>query len=437
MDRLPERAFAPNDVLPPPKAASGTIGQALDAEMTLTRERTIALAGQVDEEDRRRLASPYYSPFDWHLGHIGFTEAYWILQQAFRRDRPRPLDALFANVPENPRAHRTALPARSEIVAYLDAIRQEVRQVLQDAPAAPDDPLRRDGYCFYFALQHEWQHQETMTEILALLAAKQNVAPLQSAGEANWIRIPGGSFLMGVDDALVYDNERPAHRVYVPECEIDETPVTSAQFRQFIEDGGYRRQEFWCPAGWEWVRTAPPTGPAHTALPQSAGGAALSVPEAPVCGVSWFEADAYARWAGGRLPTEEEWEKAACWDARTGGVSRYPWGDESPKPQHACYDSRGLGPVGAHPHGRSYCGALDMAGGVWEWTSSVFEPYEGFRAFPYEGYSIPAFDGRHYVLKGGSWATRGPLLRCSFRNFYTPEYRQGFLGFRLARGGRI
>jgi iron(II)-dependent oxidoreductase len=245
--------------------------------------------------------------------------------------------------------------------------------------------------------------------------------------------IPAGEFVMGSDDPHNYDNERPAHRVFVPGFALDETPVTVAQYRQFIEDGGYRARELWDEAGWAWVTTSGETTPAH--LGRSPFGPRNTDPAAPVMGVNAYEADAYARWAGKRLPTEAEWEKAAAWCPTTGESRRYPWGEASATPEHADHDGGRWAPaaVGSYPLGRSAAGVLDMAGSVWEWTSTVFGPYEGFVAFPYKGYSQAHFDGTCRVLKGGSWVTRGPLLRCAFRNFYPLDYRQGFLGFRCAR----
>jgi iron(II)-dependent oxidoreductase len=158
-------------------------------------------------------------------------------------------------------------------------------------------------------------------------------------------------------------------------------------------------------------------------------------PEEPVCGISWYEADAYARWAGKRLPTEAEWEYASAREPALKQSRRYPWGDRRPNPDDASFGLAGWNPdpVGAHPDGQSGLGLLDMAGGVWEWTASPFLPYPGFVAFPYDGYSKEHMDGNHFVCRGGSWATSGPILRCAFRNWYVPTYRQGFLGLRCAR----
>jgi iron(II)-dependent oxidoreductase len=420
---------------------------ALAAQLSETRWRTLALAGAAEDAYTRRV-HPFYSPMGWHLGHVGMTEAFWILERAGGRPPFRPdLVSLFANVPENPKENRCALPPYADIVGYLEELRARVLDHLRVADFAAADPLLRDAYCFRFALAHEWQHQETMIELLYLMDEVRSLPSLAPAGSgaelplpaplrpAAFTRpvcemiVPDGEFLMGSDEPHGYDNERPAHSVDVPAFAIDETPVTVAQFNLFIADGGYRRRELWDEAGWAWVASSGVTAPEHASRRT-----VVMSPAAPVCGVNWYEASAYARWRGSRLPTEVEWEKAAAWCPATGETRRYPWGDAAPTRAHADHDAvRGVpAPVGSFPAGRSACGVLDMAGGVWEWTSSRFRPYDGFVAFPYRGYSQPHF-GVCRVLKGGSWATRGPLLRSSFRNFYPSDYRQGFLGFRCAR----
>ena len=201
-----------------------------------------------------------------------------------------------------------------------------------------------------------------------------------------------------------------------------------------MEEGATAGGDLWDEAGWAWLAASGVTGPAHTG--RSPFGRRVPSSDEPVCGVNWFEANAYARWKGKRLPAENEWEKAAAWSPESGETSRFPWGEASPAPECADYDAARWASAGRLlSGGRSACGALDMAGGVWEWTSSVFGPYRRLRRVPVQdGYSKAHFDGQfRRVLKGGSWATRGPLLRCAFRNFYPREYRQGFLGFRCAR----
>ncbi len=301
------------------------------------------------------------------------------------------------------------------------------------------------------------------------------------------------------EQGFSYDNERPPRKVCLRDFWIDAAPVTNLDYLLFLEDRGYEDPSLWSDQGWSWRERTGAHAPLHwragdvfnastveklNALRNAAAGggprrieprafpelppdarttlvvsgerASLPVhelrmvsqwherlpfgeaslrPDNPVTGLSRHEAEAYARWAGKRLPTEEEWEYAAAWDPATGRVRRYPWGDDPPTPERANFARRYFGttPVGAFPEGRSACGALDMGGNVWEWTSSSFSPYPGFIPDAYRDYSQPFFDGTYAVLRGGSWATQGPLLRCSFRNWYPPDVREILAGFRCAR----
>jgi len=229
------------------------------------------------------------------------------------------------------------------------------------------------------------------------------------------VRVPGGTTMIGHDGAAALDNERPAHPVEVGAFELQRHPATQAQFAAFIADGGYRRRELWTEEGWTWRAREDVARPCHWRA---------GAPDHPVAGVSAHEADAFARWAGARLPSEREWEHAARGLVSSAGCGNFG-------------GVRGqTTPVGQFPAGRSADGAFDLLGNVWEWTASNFEPYPGFSAWPYEGYSQAWFDGRHRVLRGGSWATRSCPLRPSFRNWYPAETRQILAGFRCARDER-
>ncbi|HEV2474626.1 MAG TPA: SUMF1/EgtB/PvdO family nonheme iron enzyme, partial [Chthonomonadales bacterium] len=312
--------------------------------------------------------------------------------------------------------------------------------------------LVRDGYAWEFAMQHECQHQETITELLQLIHQAAGVEeprgpcdarPPSGADCFSEIFIRGGAFIMGSNCRHGYDNEKQEHETEVHSFYLDAAAVTVADWLRFIGDGGYRRPELWQPEGWEWKAAQLIEAPEYwlpnwkADAPRYFGpfGVRSTQLNEPVTSVSWFEADAYSRWAGKRLPTEEEWEYAAAWDAAAGVCRKFPWGEEQPDGVLADFGGAGEGPapVGAHPLGRSAQGVGEMAGGVWEWTSSRFLPYPGFAAFPYDGYSAEHMDGSHYVCRGGSWASAAPILRCSFRNWYVPTYRQGFLGLRCAR----
>ncbi len=245
---------------------------------------------------------------------------------------------------------------------------------------------------------------------------------------AEMIQIPGGEFEMGNDSEDALDNERLRHRVYLDTYWIDRYPVTCGQYRTFMEAGGYENAQWWSKAGWEWLQTEKVRQPLYW-HDDSAWD------NHPVCGVSWYEAEAYAQFVGKRLPTEAEWEKAASWDEKTNYHCIYPWGDEEPTLLYCNYDTKihKTTAVDAYPAGQSAYGLYDTLGNVWEWTATWFDGYEGFKYYPYIGYSQVYFDRQHRVLKGGSWATRPWVLRCSFRNWYQPRIRQILAGFRCAR----
>ncbi len=253
---------------------------------------------------------------------------------------------------------------------------------------------------------------------------------------------------MGTDErAWALDNERGAHEVEVLGFYLDTTPVTNRAYLAFVEDGGYERRELWDPEGWAWIREEGISTPKHWYQKephdwwtQRFGFDEPVSMDAPVVHVSWYEADAYARWAGKRLPTEAEWEKAASWDPERETKRLYPWGDEPPTPggaKRANLDQLAfsVAEVGAYPAGASAYGVLGMIGDVWEWTASEFFSYPGFESFPYPEYSEVFFGPDHKVLRGGSWATRPGAIRNTFRNWDFPVRRQLFAGFRCAQDG--
>jgi iron(II)-dependent oxidoreductase len=248
---------------------------------------------------------------------------------------------------------------------------------------------------------------------------------------------------MGTDtDPWAYDNERPAHVVDLPSFAIDTSPTTNAEYLEFVEDGGYQESRWWTEAGWAWRQEAGLEHPG-TWVHHGAGswaldrfGLVIDLPsDEPVQHVCWYEADAYARWRGKRLPTEAEWEKAASWDPTTGAKWRYPWGSASPGPTLANLGQAGFGPAPAvaTTSGVSPWGCHQMIGDVWEWTSSDFRPYPGFRSFPYREYSEVFWGSEYKVLRGGSWASHPSAVRSTFRNWDYPIRRQIFAGLRCAR----
>jgi iron(II)-dependent oxidoreductase len=268
-------------------------------------------------------------------------------------------------------------------------------------------------------------------------------APADAAALPAEVHVPGGPFTMGTSaEPWALDNERPAHAVDVPGFWLDTTPVTNAAYAAFIADGGYDDPRLWTADGWAHRQRAGLTAPLFWEWDGgwtrvSFGVKETVVPDEPVVHVCWYEADAYARWAGRRLPTEAEWEKAARWDPATGRSRRYPWGDQEWSPERANLGQRHLrpAPAGSYPDGAAPSGARQLVGDVWEWTSSDFLPYPGFTAWPYKEYSEVFFGPEYKVLRGGAFGVSPVACRGTFRNWDYPIRRQIFAGFRTARSG--
>ncbi|MEU1126063.1 ergothioneine biosynthesis protein EgtB [Streptomyces sp. NPDC005899] len=424
--------------------------RALSALLT-ARERTALLTDSVDDHDLTAQHSPLMSPLVWDLAHIGNQEELWLLRALGGREALRPeIDGLY-DAFEHPRASRPSLPLLppAEARGYAADVRGRALDVLDAASLGGGGrPLERAGFAFGMIAQHEQQHDETMliTHQLrrgpAVLHAPEPPGPADAVPLPAEVLVPGGPFTMGTStEPWALDNERPAHRCEVAAFHLDTAPVTCGAYRRFVEDGGYTDARWWAPAGWAMVREHGLSAPLF--WHRDAGqwlrrrfGVTEPVPDdEPVLHVSWYEADAYARWAGRRLPTEPEWEKAARHDPVAGRSRRYPWGDEDPTPERANLGQRHLRPAaaGAYAAGRSPSGAGQLIGDVWEWTSSDFLPYPGFAPFPYREYSEVFFGPEHKVLRGGSFAVDPVACRGTFRNWDLPVRRQIFAGFRTAR----
>jgi iron(II)-dependent oxidoreductase len=425
--------------------------------MSDARARTLELMAALDDSALVRQWSPLMSPIVWDLGHIGNFEEQWVRRAhspAHRRDdAARERDHLYDAV-AHARAARGALPLldRSGALAYLDDVRRQTLEVVARSTFPSSDPILRGGFVHAMLAQHEAQHGETILQTVQLAGIgfepARRVAPPAARvalDETLQAYVPGGTFVMGTNDrTLAYDNERPAHEVDVPPFRIDLAPVTNRAYLRFVEDGGYRRRELWGDDGWAWRLVADVAHPSGwlrhgdgTWYERAFGRSEPLLLDQPVVHVCWYEARAYARWAGKRLPTEAEWEKAAAWDLERLVPRRYPWGDAPATPERANLDQRCFAPAaaGAFPAGVSYFGCHQMLGCVWEWTASDFEPYPGFEAFPYPEYSAIHFGRGHKVLRGGSWATQPLVARNTFRNWDLPERRQIFAGFRCASDG--
>jgi gamma-glutamyl hercynylcysteine S-oxide synthase len=420
----------------------------LAAELGRTRRRSALLTDAVDDDDLVRQHSRLMSPLVWDLAHVGNQEELWLVRDVggmspLRQDIDQLYDAF-----QHPRADRPQLPllGPGETRGYVGEVRDKVLHVLERTPLE-GRRLVDHGFAFGMIIQHEQQHDETMLATHQLRAGSP-VLHAEPAPDAvarpprPEVLVPGSPFTMGTStEPWALDNERPAHRVDVPAFWIDTFPVTNGEFLRFIDDGGYAQPRWWSEAGWAYRQQAGLEAPLFWRrdgdrwVRRRFGVVEPPPPEQPVAHVSFHEAEAYAAWAGKRLPSEAEWEKAARFDPATGRSRRFPWGDEDPTPDHANLGQRHLSPAaaGAYPRGASPLGVHQLVGDVWEWTSSPFTGYPGFAAFPYEEYSLVFFGDDHRVLRGGSFGTDPSACRGTFRNWDLPVRRQIFAGFRCAR----
>jgi len=417
--------------------------------LTEARLRTLEIISTVSTDDLFVQHDPLMSPIAWDLGHIGNFEELWGVRpfaEALRPDYDGMYDAMRV-----PRAIRDKLPlpALEVITAFLSDVRTRLLECMEGIDLDADRPLTRDGYVWRMILQHEYQHNETMLQTLQLKKgdayrpARRRALPSGNGKVGGMVTVPDGTFRMGTDDrSRAYDNERPAHDVELPAFEIDVAPVTNGEYLSFMQAGAYEREELWRPEGWTFIRDHGLHAPKYWECDAEGQWWTRTMdlhqplnPRHPVVHVNWYEADAYARFLGKRLPTEAEWEKAASWNPASGATYRYPWGDSPPGRSHANLDHHawGTSEVGAFPGGVSPVGCHHMIGDVWEWTATVFGPYDGFVAFPYDEYSQVFFGTEYRVLRGGSWATRPGAIRNTFRNWDYPIRRQIFAGFRCAR----
>jgi iron(II)-dependent oxidoreductase len=360
--------------------------EAIAERLGEARRRTLDLIAPLDDEQLNRVYSPILSPLAWDLGHIANFEELWLVQTIGNREPLHGELGRYYDAIENPRRTRGELPILrdAELRSYLADVRERTLEVLEEVDLDAEDPLLCEGFVYEMLLAHELQHNETMLQLLMTVDGYESVSddfgpvaePLPSDPEM--VAIEAEQSQIGAPErGFAYDNERSRHAVELASFEIDRTPVTNSAYIQFMEETAAEPPLYWeRDGGGGWVLTMmggrDPINPAH-----------------PVLHVTWHVADAFARWAGKRLPSEQEWEAAA--------------------------DS------------------LQAVGQAWEWTSSDFLAYPGFKAFPYSEYSEPFFGGTYKVLRGGSWATHPSVMRPSFRNWDLPQRRQIFSGIRCAR----
>ena len=423
------------------------------------RQRTLDLIADLSDDQLLGPPLAIVNPLLWEIGHLAWFYEKWVLRHAGSRPPLRAdADALYDSsaVPHLTRWD-LLLPSRTDTLRYMHQVQERVLDVIQRRPN------RCETYFILLSIFHEDMHDEAFFytrqtlgfprpnltsslggQAMAPRSAARKECEHAPAGEGALpgdVGIPGGVFLQGAarEEPFVFDNEKWAHPVQVAPFAIARAPVTQSEFAAFVDAKGYGRRELWTAEGWRWRESAKAVQPMHW---QREGTGWLRrefdrwvplEPYRPVVHVNWYEADAYCRWRGRRLPTEAEWETAAaaCSDDLSAAKRRFPWGDEPAFATRTQLDGYALGccDVAAMPAGDSYFGCRNMIGNVWEWTASDFLPYPGFVADPYRDYSEPWF-GTHKVLRGGAWMTRGRLLRNTWRNFYRPDRRDVWAGFR-------
>ncbi len=437
-----------------PATPSPVSAEQLAAWVADARERTLELVADLrDDQLWGPRLWPTINPLIWEVAHAAWFHEKRVLQWMCQQPPIRAdADSLWDSI-AIPHHIRWDLPhpSRAETLAYLHEVRD--RELEQIRRRGREGTL--DGQFLFYALYavfHEDMHTEALTytrQTLAYPAPHLSLPVAEPAGAGPFpgdVQVPSGRFLLGAppDEPFSFDNERPPQWLEVQPFKIARAPVTQAEFAAFVDDGGYRRRDLWSDDGWRWREEAGAEHPVYWRRRPDGGWERRNFdrwvalePHRPVLHVNWYEAEAYCRWAGRRLPTELEWEVAAAGEPAAGGglavrKRRYPWGNEPPSPERANLDWRAMGcaDVGAFAAGDSAFGCRQMIGNVWEWTSSTLLPFPGFVADEaYDHYSEPWF-GTRKVLRGGCWATRSRLIRNAYRNFYTPDRRDVWAGFR-------
>ena len=412
-----------------------------------TRKRTLEIVRTLEKDDFIVQTAFYMSPPKWHVGHVS-----WIYEaimsklikdyEFYSKEFSEYLNSYYQQfgVPHDKGSRGiVSRPTVDQIFQYFNIINQRVEQFIKSKNMTKDETrLIETG------LHHECQHQELMTYDLQHLLADQykpvlkTESPKPSPIDQKQVKVSGGIYLMGYNGGdYCYDIELPEHKVYLNDFSIDVFPTTNQQYLEFIEDGGYQTYKYWLSDGWEKVKKNRWEAPMYWEkiddewMRRDFMGLRKVNPNEPVCHVSYYEADAYCKWAGKRLPSEAEWEKAACWDESRQEKTVFPWGNEQPTQERAnLFESHiwGCSEIGSHPKGASHYGCHQMIGDVWEWTSSEFMGYPGFKS-GFDEYNDKWFTNQK-VLRGGSFGTPKMSIRGSYRNFFRLDERWLFSGFR-------
>ncbi|HSK62975.1 MAG TPA: ergothioneine biosynthesis protein EgtB [Pyrinomonadaceae bacterium] len=413
------------------------------------RARTMEIVAPLEIEDYVIQTAEFMSPPRWHIGHTS-----WFFETVLQAHKPGykvySEDFLFYFNSyyegfglriERPKRGTKSRPTVRETVAYRNHIDEQMLLFLRSADESVLAVVR-------LGLEHEMQHQELLVYDIKHLLCDQfepriKTPPKPLTKVEGMAEVEGGLFWLGYEgDGFAWDNEKPAHQVFLQDFAIDRAPVTNREFLAFIRDGGYQSFRWWFSEGWETVKRENWQAPLYWELHDGewmirdfSGLQSVNArSEDPVSHVSYYEASAFAKWAGKRLPTEAEWEKAACYDAERKVKNRFPWGDADPGSGNANLFENGfwsVTPVGAFPDSANPYGCQQMIGDVWEWTTSDYVPYPGFKT-EFDEYNDKWFVNQK-VLRGGSFATPQSHIRTTYRNFFHAHERWMISGFRCAR----
>ena len=423
--------------------------KSLVKEFNEIRSRTLELVKTLEKDDFIVQTAYYMSPPKWHVGHVSWMYEAILSKldknyEFYSKEFSEYLNSYYQQFGEPQDKGKRGLVSRptvDQIFEYFQVINQRMIHFLENSSLS-DEASRLITMGFH----HECQHQELLVYDLQHLLAdqyrpvKKKSMPTPSPIEQESVKIKGGLYTMGYNGAdYCYDVELPEHKVYLNDFKIDSHTITNSQYLKFIDDGGYEDYKFWLSDGWEKVKENKWEAPMYWEkiddqwMINDFVGKRKINPNEPVCHVSFYEADAYTKWAQKRLPSEAEWEKAACWDENKQRKRIFPWGDERPSEEHANLLDSNLwccSEIGSYPKGKSSSGCYQMIGDVWEWTCSEFVGYPGFKT-GFSEYNDKWFTNQK-VLRGGSFGTPKMSIRGSYRNFFRLDERWLFSGFRCA-----
>jgi len=448
MSQTARNYSSPSSESSPPEARHAALAdrRALVDRFRRTRARSAEIFSMLSLEDRVLQPIALRHPVIFYEGHVPAFYVNAFLKKGLGEPGiDARLERLFARGidPDSQEAaddrQISAWPSRKELNAFVAEADRAVEHALLTAELdRPDNPVLRDGQAVWTTIEHEAMHQETLLYILHQVPTATKRRPpsvralaVQPPPQPSVVRIPAGVATLGGDEttAFGWDNEFPALRVSVPRFRISRYKVTNAEWTEFVEAGGYDQAQWWTPADFAWVQAEKVW---HPPFWRRRGGewfwqgqfSDMRLPPAWPVFVTQAEASAFAKWKGGRLPTEAEFHRAAFGTPE--GVERhFPWGDDPPDATRGWFDFAGWdpAPVGGRPRGTSAFGVDELVGNGWEWTSTIFAGFPGFRPMAsYPEYSADFFDGQHYVMKGASPVTDRGLIRRSFRNWFRPQY---------------